>query len=149
MYMVQLCKEDMTILHMLGCWAIVLHSTQQIVNLSRTHLFVWKSIISGPPLSPKIACQIYQCLHTANKINKCLAIAKCHTPRTKLYIKAAPSEDKNAVTQMTGSHTQQRPPVAATDAALPTLISATKTKVTTTNTDTWGMSLTAIQKNHW
>ena len=33
MYMVQLYKEDWTILHMLGCWAIALPSTKQIANL--------------------------------------------------------------------------------------------------------------------
>ena len=32
MYMVQLYKEDWTILHMLGCWALALPSTEQIVD---------------------------------------------------------------------------------------------------------------------
>ena len=31
MYVVQLYKEDWTILHMLGCWAVALPSTKQIV----------------------------------------------------------------------------------------------------------------------
>ena len=31
MYMVQLYKEDWTILHMLGCWAIAVPSTKQMV----------------------------------------------------------------------------------------------------------------------
>ena len=33
MYIVQLYKEDWRILHMLGCWAIALPSTEQIVTL--------------------------------------------------------------------------------------------------------------------
>ena len=32
MYIVQLYKEDWTIFHMLGCWAIALPSTKQIVK---------------------------------------------------------------------------------------------------------------------
>ena len=32
MYIVQLYKEDWGILHMLGCWAIALPSTEQIVT---------------------------------------------------------------------------------------------------------------------
>ena len=35
MYMVQLYKEDWGILHKLGCWAIALPSTEQIVGLVR------------------------------------------------------------------------------------------------------------------
>ena len=31
MYIVQLYKEDWEILHMLGCWAVALPSTEQIV----------------------------------------------------------------------------------------------------------------------
>ena len=32
MYIVQLYKEDWGILHMLGCWAVALPSTEQIVK---------------------------------------------------------------------------------------------------------------------
>ena len=37
MYMVQLYKEDWTVLHMLGCWAVALPSTKQIVKELSTY----------------------------------------------------------------------------------------------------------------
>ena len=40
MYMVQMYKEDWTILHMLGCQAVVLPSTKQIVNCLLSEGFV-------------------------------------------------------------------------------------------------------------
>ena len=38
MYIVQLYKEDWTILHMLGCWAIALPGTEQIVGPCVLHV---------------------------------------------------------------------------------------------------------------
>ena len=38
MYIVQLYTEDWTILHMLGCWAVALPNTEQIVSVYRSLL---------------------------------------------------------------------------------------------------------------
>ena len=43
MYMVQLYKEDWTILHMLGCQAIALPSPEQIVNGIPSRILLYKS----------------------------------------------------------------------------------------------------------
>ena len=84
-----------------------------------------------------MAWQIYQDLTTAHLINKTLAVAKCQTPGTKLYIRTAPSESKcikrnleehlkakhevdlPAVTQMIGSHAQYRQTAVKEDAQPP------------------------------
>ena len=114
-----------------------------------------------PPFN--MVWQIFQHLTTANKINKCLALAKCYTPGTKLYIRTVPSKIKSTKCEprrkprdqscnrssSSDSGSRHTGPVKSTSCRnrcpTPTHTSATETKISTTTQD---MSQTVKQKNY-